>query len=210
MNSQTHPTAASLRRILLVLSLLACPLLAPQSSRAQGAVVIASLTNNGIPTVTITGNQSFTLALTVTTNFDSAGLSYFLLANPSPGPLGFFEIVDRDASGSPWPAPPLVCNGDDCLLNPSNDNDLGVSGPDAPPGTYTVAIYTFNALDAPIGQYTIQTDRGIMTDRTGGGFNDVPFSALAIINVIPEPSTVGLAFLGGAVLSVAALRKGRV
>jgi PEP-CTERM motif-containing protein len=213
MNSPANLLGAKLRRIFLLLALLAFPLLAPQAAHAQGAVAIATLTNNGVPTVTITGNQSFTLTLMVTTNFLSSGISYVFLADPSPGPVGFFEIAARDASAAPWPTPPLVCNGDDCLLNPSNDNDLGVTGDqfsnNAPPGTYTIAVYTFNALDAPIGQYTITTDRGIMTDRTGGGFNDVPFSATAIINVIPEPTTAGLALLGGTMLAVTAWRKRR-
>jgi hypothetical protein len=40
---------------------------------------------------------------------------------------GFFRIDARDASGSPYPTPPLVCSGpgDPCLLNPVNDFDLG-------------------------------------------------------------------------------------
>jgi PEP-CTERM motif-containing protein len=212
MNARNNSTAAKLPRTLLLLAVILCPLLAPQTSRAQGAVAIATLTNNGIPSVTITSNQSFTLTLMITTNFEASGITYFFRADPSSGPLGFFEIAARDASASPWVTPPLVCNGVDCLLNPTNDNDLGVTGDQfntVPPGTYTIAVYTFNALDAPIGQYTITTDRGIMTDRTGGGFNDVPFSAMAIINVIPEPTTVGLALLGGAVLSVAAWRRRR-
>ena len=50
-----------------------------------------------------------------------------------------------------------------------------------------------------------------MTDRTGGGFNDVPMTASFTITVlaVPEPTTVGLAVLGGGVLLIGAWRKRR-
>ena len=46
----------------------------------------------------------------------------------------------------------------------------------------------------------------VVTDRTGGGFNDVPFTAVATINVVPEPSGVALALAGG-ISMIAALRR---
>jgi hypothetical protein len=101
--------------------------------------------------------------------------------------------------------------GDAGLLNPVNDFDLGATNNGSatdPAGTYTIAILTLTST-APIGQYTIFTDRGIVTDRTGGAFNDVVFNAMATINVIPEPTTVGLAVMGGGMLLVAGYRKHR-
>ena len=211
MNPQTHPRAAKLRRMLLVIALVVCPLLAPESGRAQAPVVTATLTgSNGSSTVNITSNQSFTLTLMINTNFPSSGITFFFRSNAAGS--GLFRITARDATGSPYVFPPLVCSpGDPCLLNPVNDFDLGGSNvPDPlPPGSYTVATFTFETLNAPIGQYTISTDRGIVTDRSGGGFVDRPFTATATINVVPEPGTVGLALLGGGALLVAAWRRQR-
>ena len=48
-----------------------------------------------------------------------------------------------------------------------------------------------------------------MTDRTGNGFNDVPMTASFTVNVVPEPTTVGLAVIGGGVLLIGAWRKRR-
>ena len=45
----------------------------------------------------------------------------------------------------------------------------------------------------------------VVTDRTGGGFNDVPFTAVATINVVPEPS--GSLALAGGISMIAALRR---
>ena len=207
MNPPTNLIACQFRRLLLVTALVVCGLLAAESGRAQAPVVTATLTgSNGSSTVNITSNQSFTLTLRITTNFASSGITYFFRSNPAGS--GLFRIVARDTTGSPYPAPPLDCSGpgDPCLLDPVNDNDLGGTTPNAdpvPPGTYTIATFTFNTMNAPIGQYTISTDRAVVTDRTGGGFVDRPFTATATINVVPEPGTVGLALLGGAVLLMA-------
>lgn len=210
MNPQINLTGAKLRRMLLVTALVVCPLLATKSGRAQ-AVVTATLTgSDGTSVVNITSNQSFTLTLMISTNFPSNAITYFFRSNPAGS--GLFRIVSRDASASPYPTPELICFGDACLLNPVNDFDLGAgnNGSDiTPPGMYTIAVYTFNTENAPLGQYTISTDRGIVTDRTGGGFQDVPFFASATINVVPEPTTLGLALLGGAALSVIVWRRQR-
>ncbi|MEP6821346.1 MAG: PEP-CTERM sorting domain-containing protein, partial [Chthoniobacterales bacterium] len=55
--------------------------------------------------------------------------------------------------------------------------------------------------------------RSIMTSRTGGGFFDVnmggPSGPQFTVNVVPEPSTVGLAVIGGAALLLVVWRKQR-
>ena len=201
MNPQTDLTATKLHRILFVLALVVCVLVAPESGRAQ-AVAIATLTNNGSSTVNITGNQSFNLTLMINTNFISGGLTYFLAVSNNGS--GLFQIT---AVSPPPVGPPFL----PCLLDPVCDSDLGpgnLPNP-APPGNYTVGILTLQALNAPVGQYTIFTDRGIITDRTGGAFNDVNFAALATINVVPEPTSVGLALVGGAALLVIVRRRKR-
>ena len=211
MNPQTYAMAATFRRILLVVGLVICTLFTTETARAQG-VVTASLTNNGSSTVNITSNQSFTLTLMLNTNFVSSGITYFMQSNVAGS--GLFTITAIDRTGSPFPfASPLPdpC-GIACVLNPVNDFDLGATnnGSDTdPPGLYTIATITFSTTNAPVGQYTISTDRGVVTDRTGGGFVDRNFSAVATINVVPEPTTVGLALLGGAVLAVRVWRRHR-
>jgi hypothetical protein len=213
MNPSTDLSTRNVCRILLVTALVVCPLLAPESGRAQAPVVTATLTgSNGSSTVNITSNQSFTLTLTINTNFVSSGITYFLRSNAAGS--GLFGITAIDPTGSPYPIGPFSPGpcGDACLLNPENGFDLGATnnGSDTdPPGTYTIATITLSTMNAPVGQYTISTSRSIVTDRTGGGFEDRAFIAVATINVVPEPSTVGLGVLGGAVLSVVAWRKRR-
>jgi hypothetical protein len=188
-----------------------CTLFAPGKGRAQ-SVVTATLTNNGSSTVNITSNQSFTLTLMINTNFVSSGITYFLQSNSAGS--GLFTITAIDRTGSPYPIssdPPGPC-GIACVLNPVNDFDLGATNDGVetdPPGLYTIATITLSSTNAPLGQYTIFIDRGVVTDRTGGGFEDRVLTALATINVVPEPTTVGLALLGGAALSVSAWRRRR-
>jgi len=141
-------------------------------------------------------------------NFLSDGITYFLQVSNNGS--GLFRITARDISLSPYPvAPPFT----PCLLDPTCDSDLGSGNngmdPD-PPGNYTLGILTLDALNVPVGQYTIFLDnRSIIVDRTGGGFSDVPVTAIATINVVPEPATVGLALLGGAALLMMVWRRRR-
>jgi hypothetical protein len=210
MNLRVEQSVARFRRSLSIVALVVCVLAAAPDGRAQAPVVVATLTNNGSPVVTITGNQSFTLTLMLNMNFPSSGYTYFLQSNAAGS--GFFTITNVDRSGSPFgdgspiPGPCGIA----CVLNPRNDFDLGGSTPGGgitPPGQYTVATISFSTTNAPIGQYTISTSQGIVTDRTGGAFNDVPFNALATINVVPEPGAVALAVVGGLSMLVAFRRK---
>ena len=196
--------------MLLVAAVAITSILLTENGRAQAPVVTATLTgSNGSSTVNISSNQSFTLTLRINTNFVSSGLTFFLQSNAAGS--GLFTITGIDRTGSPFPNAqpiPSPC-GIACVLNPVNDFDLGASnsgGDTDPAGLYTIATITFSTMNAPVGQYTISTDsRSIVTN--GSNFTDVPFNALATINVVPEPGTVGLALVGGAVLSAAVWRR---
>lgn len=212
MNSQTNLTAAKIRRMFLVAALVICPFLSGTSD-AQTVTASLTQTGTGLSTFSITSNETFQMTLTCTTDFISSGITYFLLNNNG---VPIFRITARDMSQNPYPDPTTddmtAFGGDAGLLNPVNDFDLGSTNNGSatdPAGTYVMGILTFVALDIPIGQYTIGTDRAIITDRTNNQFNDVPFFTFATINVIPEPATVGLAGIGGAMLLVVAWRKRR-
>src|SRR4051812_10807849 len=148
-----------MKKILLIagIGLLACA--SAESGRAQ-AVAMATLTNNGVPIVNITSNQSFTLTLMINTNFVSSGFTLFLQSNAAGS--GLFTITGIDRTGSPYPDPPPLpapC-GNACVLNPMDDIDLGATGDqftNVPPGMYTMATISFSTLEAPLGQYTIST-----------------------------------------------------
>jgi hypothetical protein len=211
MNLRLEQSASTFRRTFSIVALALCVLAAAPDGRAQAPVVVATLTGNGPSIVTITGNQSFTLTLRINTNFVWAGLTFFLQSNAAGS--GLFRITSVDYTGSPFPPDPgpvVACSGPGCLLDPRDDFDLGRITPDAsalPAGSYTIATVFFDTMNAPLGQYTISTSQGVVTDRTGGGFNDVPFNALATINVVPEPGAVALAVVGGLSMLVAFRRK---
>ena len=219
MNSLTNLTSAKVRRFFLIAALVVCPFLAVQSGNAQTPTVTATLfAGNSAAgpfnsSISITQNQQFFLRLQINTNFISSGITFFLQSNNG---NGLFRLTARDMSMSPYPDPTTddatAFSGDAGLLNPVNDFDLGGTNNGSatdPAGMYTIAIFTINTLNAPMGTYTIVTDRGIVTDRTGGGFEDRAFTAMATVNVIPEPTTVGLAVIGGGMLLVAGYRKHR-
>ncbi|MEO7796786.1 MAG: hypothetical protein ABIY47_03555, partial [Opitutaceae bacterium] len=170
----------------------------------------------------------FTLTLAVTTNFDSGGYTVFLQSNNG---SGFFRLSNRmnlspiiDDGSGPRPVfnDPTVANPFPNIaaatLSPSNMFDLGYTGDqmnNQPPGTFTLASYLVTVNPAtPNGTYTIFLDnRSIVTSRTGGFFTDVniggPTGPQFTVTVIPEPTTVGLAIIGGAALLVVAWRKQR-
>ena len=218
MNSLTNLTPASIRRTLLVAALVVCPFLAIQSGNAQTPTVAATLTNNGSSSITITGNQQFTMTLAVQTNFTSSGYTVFYQSNNG---SGLFRIVARQNlsplfNGQPIfndPTTPdsVAFSGNNSLLDPVNNNDLGYTGnsfDNQPPGSYSLQMVTINTLNAAPGTYTIFLDtRSIMTNSAN--FTDVPMSATFTVNVIPEPTTVGLAVIGGGVLLIGAWRKRR-
>jgi hypothetical protein len=196
----------ALRKIALVAVLGAWLLLPCQTVLAQGATATASLfqTGSGLSTFNITNNQIFQLTLMLNNNFVSSGITYFLAVSNNGS--GLFQITARDLTLSPYPeAAPITLP---CLLSPVCNQDLGstINGGvgSVPPGNYTVAVLTLQALNVPAGQYTIFLDpRAVVTDRTGGGFNDVSVTGgIATINVIPEPGTTILAVLGGIVLLI--------
>jgi len=225
MNSKTNLTTAKLRRTLLIAALAICPILAINSSYAQPQVVTATLTAGGNNSITITQNQSFTLTLAVTTNFVSSGYSVFY---QSTNGSGFFRLVSRtntsptfiDPVDGPRPIfnDPTTANstafgGNAGLLDPVNDFDLGYTGDQTnnqAAGMFSLQTITINTLNAPAGTYTIVLDRGVMTYHPDPNtFQDIAMAASFTVNVVPEPTTVGLAVIGGGVLLVGAWRKRR-
>jgi hypothetical protein len=213
MNSLTNLTSAKIRRMFLIAALAVCPLFAVQSGMAQSTAT-ATLLSGGFNSISISGNQSFTLTLGVTTNFVSSGYTVFYTSNDG---NGFFQIVSRVENATlfndPTTSDAVAFGGTAGILNPTNDFDLGYTGDQVnnqAAGTFNLQTLTFNTLNAPAGVYHIFLDpRAVMTDRTGGGFNDVNMTGNPIftITVVPEPATVGLFVIGGAMLLVVALRK---
>ena len=212
MTSLSNLTSAKVRRFFLIAALVVCPFLAIQSGNAQTVSAQLVNPNNGSSTLNIMQGEAFTLRLQITTNFLSSGITFFLQSNNG---SGFFRITSRDITLSPYPdrttSDAQAFGGDAGLLNPTNDFDLGLTnnGSDtSPAGSYTISLLNF-ANTAPIGTYTISVFQGVVTDRTNNGFNDVPFTAMATVNVVPEPTTVGMAVIGGGMLLVAGYRKHR-
>ncbi|MEP6810934.1 MAG: PEP-CTERM sorting domain-containing protein, partial [Chthoniobacterales bacterium] len=165
----------------------------------------------GQNSITIGQNGTFTLTLGITTNFISRGYSVFYQSNNG---QGLFQITGRTSLDPLYPFPVPDTVPFPILLNPSDPFDLGSAGNGPvmhPPGTFNLQSVTINLLNAPIGTYTIFLDsRSIMTDLT---FNDVAFGGatgpMFTVNVIPEPTTIGLLAMAGAVVSVVAWRKRR-
>lgn len=192
-----------LRTLLLAAAWAAMPFVAPRQMNGQDAAV-ATLTSGGLNSITIGQNGSFNLTLAITTNFISSGYSVFYQSNNG---SSLFQINSRTfldpifTEVQIFPIFPMV-------LNPSNMFDLGATAPDPgtphPAGSFTLQSVNMSALNAPVGTYTIFLDaRSIMTSRTGGGFNDVNIGGATgpvfTVNVVPEPATVGLLIVGGAV-----------
>lgn len=215
MNSK-NLTVAKLRRLLLVTALVLTPLLAIQSANAQAPVATATLTSGGSNSITITNNQSFTMTLAISTNFTASGYTVFYQMT-SGGQ--FFQLTGRTNLNTfmtdPTTSDAVAFGGNagrfqfGPTMN-SNQFDLGYTSDQVnnqPPGS-NIQLQTINvsALNAPNGTYTIQLDpRSIVTQA--GTFTDAPMSAQLTVTVIPEPSTIGLAVLGGAGLLLMLRRK---
>jgi hypothetical protein len=159
---------------------------------------------------------------TVFYSIGGGGASFFGIPNYSAGPPVFTPRTNLSTVFTdPTTSDPVAFNGPGGFArftfgpgSNSNQFDLGYTGDQVtnqPPGTFSLQRILINALNAPVGTYTIFLDpRSSMTDRTGGGFNDVSINAMAFtVQVVPEPTTVGLAVIGGGMLLVAGYRKHR-
>ena len=217
MNSQLNLTT-KLRRLVLVAAL-AVSFIALQSGLAQSVANPNLFTGANQHSITIGNSGSFTLTLGMTTNFISSGYTVFYTMG---GGSGLFQIVGRVNNNGvmtdPTTSDAVALAGTAGVLNPTNDFDLGYTGDQVnnqPAGTFNLQTLTINALNAtPGAQYTIFLDpRGVMTDHsTPTTFEDVAFtggSPVFTINIsaVPEPATIGLAVMGGAMLLVVARRK---
>ena len=217
MKTQTTSTFAKLRKFLLVTALVITPLLAVQTGNAQ--TVSGTLTSGGLNSISITQGGSFTLTLGVTTNFITLGYTVFLRSTDG---AGLFQLNARTNLNAfftdPTTSDALALGNPNGILNPSNARDLGYTGDtvnNQPMGTFQLASYTIAniGLMTP-GVYHIFLDsRSIMTDtsftdRTITGLNGTTGQFFTVtVLPIPEPTTVGLAILGGAALLVVARRK---
>lgn len=211
-------TIAKLRKLLLVTALVICPLLLANNGSAQTAT--ATLTSGGFTSIDILSGSSFSLTLAVTTNFASVGYTVFYQV--SANGLGLFQANSR-TNNNAFFGDAITSDGQALgnpagILNPTNQFDLGyvatvIANPQPPGTNISLQTITFfaSAMLAP-GQYTIFLDnRSVMADTNfddvGLGGGPMGTGPKFIINVIPEPTTVALAILGGAALFVVARRK---
>ncbi len=230
MKSQLNLTFATARKFILIAALATCPFLA-QSSNAQFTAT-ATLTNSmgGGNSISILAGQSFTLSLAVTTNFTSSGYTVFyqslngaanfqLTGRTNTSPINpvtllpvFNDPTTSDAAAFGGTAGRFMSGP---TMN-SNQFDLGYTGDQTNnqgAGTFSLQNITVMVLaSAAPGTYTIRLDpRSIMTERTT--FSDVNMGGAMgpqfTVNVIPEPATIGLAVMGGALLLFVAIRKQR-
>ncbi len=235
MNAPTKLTAAPLRRFLLVAALLICPLLANAQSVATGSLTSGGMSTITIGqnqqfTMTLGVTTNFVSSgYTVFYSIGGGGAGFFGMFNAVDNPPGPpIEITPRTNLNTilndPTTGDLVAFNGPGGFArftsgpgSNSNQFDLGYTGDQVnnqPAGMFNLQSIMVNSLNAAPGTYTIFLDaRSVLTDRTGGGFFDVNFGAgqpgspVLTVNVIPEPATVGLAIVGGALLLVVGWRK---
>lgn len=225
MKNQLNLTVANVRKLLLVTALVICPLLLANTGFAQN-MGFATLSQGGMTTITIGQNDPFTLTLAGTTNFDVS--AYTVYYQVSPNGMGFFQALARvnnnafltdnittDAQAFGADSGVLKFQGSPATPSPGTSNryDLGYvfGSQNQPAGSFGLQTITFTSLNAPVGTYTIFLDsRSIFATADFQDFNiGGPNGPQVTINVIPEPATVGLAVIGGALLLLVAVRKHR-
>ena len=197
-NSKFKLGTAKARRIYLVVALALFLLLATEKVFAQEvATGVLSQTGTGLTTFNLPpGNSVFQLDLNITTNFNSLGITYFLVSNDG---SGLICITGRQTFGSPFcgnqPEPASVINPPppppDCL-DPVNDNDLGCTIPNlfqpAPPGKYFISRLTLTVTGAVAGQtyHIVRDQRDIIADAN---FADVSVALNTVtIHIVPGGS----------------------
>lgn len=230
MNFKINLTVAKLRRTLLIAALVASPFLA-QTGKSQDASGVLAQQGTGLTTFSITSNQTFTLTLNITTSFASNGITFFLGTGANGSNL--FQITAR-TPGASTPPNNTALYGDATSsdgavfgaggrLNQFTDVDLGYTNftgdpndtnPDPAGSNLFVCSISLSALGLAPGQYTIfltgngnGTGSAIISDVNFADHNLV--TNTVTLNVIPEPTTVGLAIMGGGMLLVMGLRRYR-
>src|SRR6202790_3815633 len=142
-NSKFKLGTAKARRIYLVVALALFLLLATEKAFAQEvATGVLSQTGTGLTTFNLAaGNSVFQLDLNITINFNSLGITYFLVSNDA---SGLIAITARSIVGSPYQvlttSDAVAFTPANGLLDPVNNDDLGGGvGPFQPPaGNYFV------------------------------------------------------------------------
>ncbi len=224
MKTSLNLTVTKLRNTLLIAALAACPLFAFNSASAQD-MASATLTSNGMTSITIGQSGTFTLTLQATANFTSVGHTIFFQSNNG---TGLFAVatprVNTNAFfNDPTTSDAVAFSGDSGTLRFSNNTgapgmsnryDLGYTSDQVnnqPAGTFGLFNININALNAPVGTYTIFLDNRSILANTA--FQDVniggPSGPQFTVNVVPEPSTVAFAVIGAAFVLFVAVRKHR-
>lgn len=146
--------------------------------------------------VDVLPGDTFEFDLTLSTDSINLGISYLLSVSAEGS--GLFSITGRDVSGSTFTdllvSNAVLLNPPDALLQPTNVYDAGAGVADVfepnAPGDWFVARLAImvSELVAP-DFYTISIVQGIMDDGEFGV--EIPVESM-VVQVIPEPGTVGL------------------
>lgn len=216
-----------------ILTLLGCLLLTAGLVRGQ-AMASFSLTDASNNTSgTYTPNATFTLTLSGTWNYVSNGFSAWLETNAGLAPHititneTYVTFASPQDNGFPknfsatGGADPGFMADTDTVINPQSgtidSGDLGATGSNFGPGTFTLATITFQLTNAPAGTYTLQTTTGFQTNERSSEISEVGSTrhaaptAVYTLTVVPEPATLsllGLSGLGSLGLTVLRRRRG--
>ena len=153
-------------------------------------------------------NDTFTVETFLTFSGYSAWAVSFWLETVV-GAQGFFHITAEQHfvfNGDTGPSE-FVCGGSFCIT----DRDLGGGSQTlVPPGTLDIAHISFSITNAAPGVYTFYSttanpNPSIVTDQD---FNDnaIPQASFSI-TIVPEPTTLALLAVAGAVLGLLAYRR---
>ena len=150
------------------------------------------------------GPTTFTVSVSLTFNYNSWGLSYWLQVDNALAPflsltnVEYFTFPSANST-TPNPAPFDSTSGSDAGYMLER-RDLGAAVPDymkmAPPGTYHVTDLTFQlAAGNPGGSHTLRittlAPRMSEVYDTDFDVHNLPAASFTF-NVVPEPSTISL------------------
>lgn len=204
-----------------LLTAIGCLLLMAGFLQAQTPVASFSLVDSSNHTSgTYSPNATFTLTLSGTWNYVSNGFSAWMETNAGLAPHisitneSYVTFVSPQDNGFPKAFSDTsgqknsgFLTDTDTVANPQSgtidSGDLGATGANFGPGTFTLATITFQLSNAPAGTFTLDTTQAgaKSSEITNEGTN--PFSRVAVpsvayqITVVPEPATMSLLALSG-------------